>query len=85
MPHLNEIQKVYKLRVTQPLSFADIDIFSPEARHVCYIRKYRQKHFEHFDVFFPDSFDIYWVFIDCFNQHVFNFDDVSKTVYSILP
>ena len=31
---------------------------------------------------FSNSFDFYGVFIGCFNQHDFNFDDVNKILHS---
>ena len=61
--------------VTHPLISAEISTFSLEIIKFCYIKKHRYRlHFEH---------DLqYFNFKDCFNEHGYNFDDVSKNGYS---
>ena len=49
IPYPKKIQK-YMNHVTQPLSSADISIFSPEISKFCYIKKYRYR--LHFDEWF---------------------------------
>ena len=40
IPYVKKIKKKYMNHVTQPLSSADISIFSLEITKFCYIRKY---------------------------------------------
>ena len=51
------------MHVTQPMSSADISIFSPEISNICYIKKYRYKsHFsnEAFQSYY-DLFQVNWL------------------------
>ena len=46
--YLKEIQKLYE-HVTHLLGPADVSIFSPEVRKICYFKKYRYKlHFDEY-------------------------------------
>ena len=65
--------------VTQPLSSADISIFSPEINKFCYIKKYSYRF--HFDIQFlilSNVFQSLKTLVKVFSKYGYNFDDVSK-------
>ena len=65
--------------VTQPLTSAEISIFSPEISKFCYIKKCRYR--LHFSTELSNYFRFSRVFTDLFNKPGYNFDDVSKNGY----
>ena len=50
IPFLKKLHKIYESRVTPPMSYADVSIFSPVINKFCYVKKYRYR--MHFDTLF---------------------------------
>ena len=59
------------LSETHPLSPGDINIFSPKIGNFSYIKNCRQK-IAFWEIFY-NSFDFYWVFINCCNQRDYKY------------
>ena len=74
IPYLKKFQK-YMNHMTNLLGSADISIFLPEIIKFCYIKKYRYRF--HLD----KQFLTLLTFLESFNKHGHNFDNVSKNDY----
>ena len=71
--------KEYMNQVTCPLSFANISIFSLEISKFAISKNTDIDCILILNFYF---FNFFEVFKDCFNNHGYNFDDVSKNGYS---
>ena len=74
IPYLKKIKK-YMNHVTSLFSYAGISIFDRKSANLAISRNTSKDWILIYNFYF---FSFFWVFENCFNKHVYSFDDVSK-------